>query len=336
VYYEIGTTYAVTVDTTLRDFTGRHPDEPYRFSFTPEPYFRVVSAVYASQFPQEPIAPQDPAFLFFNAPPAADIGTSIAFTPAIPGEWLVDTRTGARIGFRHSQPFAFGATYTLRIETTAADTQGHALPAPFETRFEVQGFEIRGSAPRAGEWGVGPYEGISVWATGVIDSTTVAAALQVEPAAPGRMTYWDTSFRLAPDQDLLAGTNYTVTVSTALRAWEGTALAAPHSFSFTTDAFRIRATQPYDMSTGVGRLDSVAVYFNAHLDESTVLGGFTIAPEAPGTLAIRSESLLLVFHPSVPLAPATTYQVTIGTSLHSQRGESLHEPHTFRFTTVPY
>jgi hypothetical protein len=335
VYYEIGKSYAVSVDTTLRDFTGRHPAAPYRFSFTPEPHFRVASAVFASKFSQEQVSPQDQVVVFFNSRPRADIGTSITFTPASPGRW--DRLDGyARIVFRHSQPFAFGATYSLRIETTATDTLGHALPTPFETRFEVQGFAIKGSAPEDGEGAVAPYQSLSVAATGVVDSTSVAAALQVVPAAPGRLTHWSTGFGLRPDQDLLAETTYTVTVSTALRAWEGTALGAPYRFSFTTDSFRVTYTQPYDSWTGVGRMDSVSVSFNAHLDMTTVPASFAMVPNALGTIVVSEDWPSIVFRPSVPLEPNTTYQVTIGTGLRSQRGDALREPYTFQFTTVPY
>ena len=333
LYYEIGRAYAVTVDTTLRDFTGRQPEQPVRFTFTPEPHFRVVNPWYP-QYPQgQRVGPQDLVGLLFNAPPAADIGNSVAFSPAVPGQWTSYGDMGRAI-FHHSQPFAFGTTYTLRVESTAMDTLGNRLPEPFVTSFQVQSFEIMGTSPRNGELEIPAHAPIWVRTNSVLDSTTVAQALHIEPAAPGRIANWNSEFHLTPDQDLLAATQYTVTISTGLRAWDGTPLGAPYSFSFTTAPFRVLWTEPYDGSVGVDRADSIAVYFNSHLDPATVNAAFSIVPDAPGTLAVRDEHPSLVFLPSVPFAPSTTYQVTLSTALRGESGSALLEPYTFGFTTA--
>ena len=333
LYYEIGQAYAVTVDTTLRDFTGRQPEQPVRFTFTPEPHFRVVNTWFP-QYPQgQPVGPQDPVGLLFNAPPDANIGNSVAFSPAVPGQWTTYGDLGRAI-FAHSQPFAFGTTYTLRVESTAMDRLGNRLPGPFVTSFQVQPFEIMGTSPRNGDLGVSAYARIWVRTNAVLDSTSVAQALHIEPAAPGRIANGITGFDFTPDHDLLAETQYTVTISTGLRAWDGTPLGAPYSFSFTTAPFRVLGTEPYDGSVGVDLADSIAVFFNSHLDPATVNGAFSIVPDAAGTLAVRDERASLIFLPSVPFAPATTYQVTISTALRGESGAAFLEPYTFGFTTA--
>jgi len=63
-------------------------------------------------------------------------------------------------------------------------------------------------------------------------------------------------------------------------------------------------------------------------------GAFSISPDAPGTLTVPDEYPSLMFQPNTPLASGTTYEVTISTSLQSQRGATLPEPHRFQFTTV--
>ena len=332
LYYEIGHTYTVTVDTTLRDVTGRHPELPYRFSFEPEPHFRVVSVVYPDG---SPVGSMAPVALQFNSQPVASIGSSVVIEPAIPGRWGSSPGLTS-LTFSHSQPFAFGGTYTLRVEITAMDTHGNWLPEPFVTSFQVQGFQIEDSYPSDGVGGFWPSESIRVRANGIVDSATVRQAFSMQPAVEGTFTWLSQDFRFTPSQDLLSLTPYTVTLSTGLLAWDGTPLSAPYSFTFRTAAFRVWEPAPYDGMRDVPLSDSIQVAFVSHLDPTTAARSLRISPPVPGTLAVRHESRSLVFLPSEPLAPSTYYGVMVSTALRSQRGDSLLAPYTFGFTTGMY
>lgn len=60
-----------------------------------------------------------------------------------------------------------------------------------------------------------------------------ARLLRVTPAVPGRIEWRDAvTLRLIPSAPLVPGQRYTVTVSNDFRAMDGSALAAPHQFSF--------------------------------------------------------------------------------------------------------
>ncbi|AHG93764.1 alpha-2-macroglobulin domain protein 2 (plasmid) [Gemmatirosa kalamazoonensis] len=69
---------------------------------------------------------------------------------------------------------------------------------------------------------------------GSLDRTVdPATVLRVEPAVRGRLEWRDpVTVRLVPSEMLAPGTRYAVTVSTAFRAMDGSALAEPYRFSF--------------------------------------------------------------------------------------------------------
>jgi alpha-2-macroglobulin len=69
---------------------------------------------------------------------------------------------------------------------------------------------------------------------GSLDQTVDArSVMRVEPAIIGKLEWRDpVTIRLVPDAPLTSGQSYTVTVSTDFRAMDGSALAAPHRFTF--------------------------------------------------------------------------------------------------------
>lgn len=325
--YEVGRTYAVTVDTTLRDVTGNHPVAPYRFSFVPEPFFRVIRVDFERG---QPVWPHALVRIQFNAAVDAAIDSSLQFEPAVSGSWV---HPAASVVFNHQQPFAFGTTYTLRVSDTATDAQGNHLREPFTTTFQVRTFEIDRTYPGDGSTMVSPQLYISVMTTGLVDTTTVPQAFTIEPATPGRFAWGGLGFTFLPDEELQPSTRYQVGISTALGAWDGTRLAAPYSFSFTTDQFRVVQTQPYDGAFEVPVDTPVAVHFSLQIDPTTVEAAFTISPAVSGTFE-TPDGRSFEFAPSAPLAPATFYTVTISTALRARNGAALLWPYTFSFTTA--
>jgi hypothetical protein len=329
--YAIGHTYAVTVETTLVDATGRHPDATYRFSFVPEPYFRVAGVEFERG---EPVEPLSRILLRFNAPTDPNASAGFQFTPPVAGTWLPGF-DGMGFVFNHDQPFDFSSVCVLEVPATTADRDGHTLRGPFTRSFSVQGFKIRDTYPHDGDSTASLDGGISVAVNAPIDTASVRAAFHIEPAVSGSFSSFFGGFTFEPDLQLPALAHYTVTIGTELRATDGTHLAAPYGFDFTTDAFRIYDTQPFFGQSNVAVGDSIVVRCNANLDPATAPDAIMIEPSVQGVYRFGfPPSWYFAFVPSQPLAQATEYRVTISTRLHSLGGSPLQQSYFFSFTTA--
>jgi hypothetical protein len=62
----------------------------------------------------------------------------------------------------------------------------------------------------------------------------MASAFSISPSVSGTLQNNGSSFTFTPQSSLAPNTTYTVTVSTALHGNNGTAVAHPYTFSFTT------------------------------------------------------------------------------------------------------
>jgi fibronectin type 3 domain-containing protein len=167
-----------------------------------------------------------------------------------------------------------------------------------------------------------PQGGAAVQATIAYDSGTNTATLT--PAAP-----------------LAASTTYTLAVTTAVHALDGTPLAAASSTSFTTAAPAgpiVTATTPADGATGVGPSTLVQAVFDRSLDPSTVTASsFTLTGPTgavAATVAYDDSTHTATLTPTASLALATTYTAKLTTAISSSAGAPLAAPVTWSFTTA--
>jgi len=328
--YRIGRTYAVTVQTTLEDATGRHPELPYRFSFQPEPYFRVTSV--APEDGDERVHPSSYPILKFNAVIDTTIFASLQLSPSSPGHWALTPYDSTSLSFVPTEPFPFGTQYTLTVHQEAADVDGNRLREAFVSRFRILPFKIVSNEPQNGFVGVYPGTGVSVVASGPLDPTTVAAAFSIEPAVAGTLTTESSRISLQPTMPLALDTRYTVRISTALRAADGTPLSAPHTFWFRTDRLRIFYTTPYDGGLEVPRNSLISVQCNTVVDLGSAAAAFSITPAVAGAIEMTYD-YGFSFRPNTLLEANRFYTVTISTALRSSSGTFLAAPHQFTFRT---
>ncbi len=163
----------------------------------------------------------------------------------------------------------------------------------------------------------------------LMDTSAVEAAIQIEPAAPFRAAWSGQTVTLTPDAPLDFGTDYRVRVRTAASDTDGNRLRAAFETGFRTVAagLGIRATVPVDGVAGVGIRTPIAVVFDGPVEPASVEGALQITPPVQGTLELVGETsdrgprptptdpevdpTVIVFRPSQPLAPHTTYTVTL-------------------------
>ena len=163
-------------------------------------------------------------------------------------------------------------------------------------------------------------------------------------AVPAAVTYNPSSFTatLQPNANLAFGTNYTATLTTGVKASDGTPLSAPVTWSFTTHtphAPGVTSTFPTGGATGVSPAVNVRATFDQALDPTTVTASsFTLA--GPGgnvsaTVSYDSSTQTAKLVPQQPLAVGTTYTATLSPAITSATdGVGLAGAVSWSFTTA--
>jgi hypothetical protein len=328
-FFSVGRTYIVTVDTALTDFTGRKLKRPTSFSFTPEPWFRVLTLGPAVARPEG--TPVDAfVYLCFNSTVDSSIVNSVRIAPPVAGTWRrLDAYS---FSFRPTAQFDFDTEYAFTVDLPAVDTEGHHLRAVFQSRTRTVAFTVTRSSPEPSQTHVAQRQNVVLTFSANVDTGTAAAAFRIQPPVTGR---------LLANRDRIAftghtfdlETRYTVTLSRALRSVDGTPLAGPYTLSFTTDGFRLLGVNPPDGEAFASRSTPVTFYCNSVIDSSTVRQAFSLAPAVPGRTLVFGN--MVQWTPDAPLAPGTFYRVTVSRALREQSGHSLVAPYAGTFRTTP-
>ncbi len=169
-----------------------------------------------------------------------------------------------------------------------------------------------------------------------IDTGTVHSAVTLSPPAPGGvyLYYYAGYINLHPVSPLHSRTTYTVTLTTALHASDGTPLDKDFQSSFTTESFKVGHTSPYDFETNVSRTYPLYFSLNQEIDTGSVPSAFTISPAVSGSFKFsQSYGYSFVYRPDTTLQLRTRYTVTLSTAMRSKDGDNLGTPFVLSFTT---
>lgn len=159
-------------------------------------------------------------------------------------------------------------------------------------------------------------------------------------AVSGAVVYAGTKATFLPLSSLTSNTVYTATITTAAKSAMGVALAASHSFTFTTTGPAptvpsVASTSPAADATDVGIDAVVTATFSETMNNETITSStFTLnqgTTAVAGTLTFGAMSA--TFTPSSPLEAAKVYTGTFTTDVKSAAGVPLAAIHTFSFTT---
>ncbi len=152
----------------------------------------------------------------------------------------------------------------------------------------------------------------------------------------GTLNYSGTTATLTPTVDLLPGTVYTATITTAAKNPLGIGLASDYVWTFTTGASpTVTLTDPLNLATGVALNKVVSATFSEAMDALTITGStFTLkagATTVAGTLNYSGTTATLT--PTVDLLPGTLYTATITTGAKNPLGIGLAIDYVWTFTT---
>ena len=146
-----------------------------------------------------------------------------------------------------------------------------------------------------------------------------------------------------PSAPLSAGTVYTATITSGAKAATGVALAADHSWSFTTGATAdttaplVSSTTPLAGATGVATNSKVTVTFSKAMDPASFSATtFTVsqgAAQVPGTVSYGTQGTTASFTPTAALAAGAAFTATVGIGAKDLAGNALAAAHSWTFNT---
>ena len=232
-YFKVAQAYTITIDSSVHDIYGDYFGAAASFSFTPEPYFRVTDT-----YPLNNDTAVSPVYPYITVRFNSVIDTSTALSsftlsPSVGGSANIYYGTwGLSWSLPSTTMLASATMYTVTIATSIKDVDGNVQPSPYSFSFTTASYAVTAASPVGS--GVSTTSDVYVSCNFVIDLVTLASAFSISPSVSGTLQNNGSSFTFTPQSTLAPNTTYTVTVSTALHANNGTAIAHPYSFSFTT------------------------------------------------------------------------------------------------------
>ena len=242
----------------------------------------------------------------------------------------VFTWNGSTAIFTPSRKLPQDTTFTISIAPGTEDLEGNLDPTGLEewTFATVGSPVVLRTTPLDGAGGV-PLDGtIDLFFDRLMDTASVEQAMSIEPAVNIRSSWRGSvvSFTLGPG--LAPGTRYTLTIGPEAADTGGSRLGSPFQMTFITvgAGLGIVTAIPADGVAGIGIGSPIAVRFDGPIDPVSIPGAMHVTPSVDGrfrvvdlggdgsglraaTTSTAGNTLVLV--PSTPLAPHTTYTVTL-------------------------
>jgi uncharacterized protein YkwD len=158
---------------------------------------------------------------------------------------------------------------------------------------------------------------VSISFSAPMDQTSVAASLDVDPAASVELA-WDatgTRLTISPTRGWAPATYHTVTVRPGALGASGRPMAVPARAVFLTRAATIGRIEATAMAGAEATVSSAfRITFDQPVELGAVRAALKFSPPLSGTLEVAQAPVgasAFVFTPSTPLAPATAYTVSL-------------------------
>lgn len=221
--------------------------------------------------------------------------------------------------------------FSIRIEAGYEDLLGNVAEVGLEPWiFRTVGPPaVVRAAPASGATGVAVDGVVELEFDRLMDTASVESAIRIDPPAAIHASWSGETVRLLFDTQLRFGTAYTLTVGREAADTGGNRLPEPFTLLFKTVAAGLAAvdTVPANGASGIGIRTPIAIHFDAPIDPETAREAFRITPSVDGEIRIigiaddrvpqdgsdpsSAEADAILFTPDDPLAPHTTYAVTL-------------------------
>jgi hypothetical protein len=191
--------------------------------------------------------------------------------------------------------------------------------------------------------GVGTNRVIGVVFSKPMDPASINAGSFMVAGVMGTVAY-DAANKIAsfkPSADFAPNTMFNATITTGAKDMNGTPLAAPFNFSFTTRATadtsppNIVAINVAAGATCVPLDQKITVTFDEQMDSLTLNPSTFFIEGVAGAVTFNVLSQTATFTPSAMLAANTTFTITVTTGAKDMGGVPLAAPFHQTFTTGP-
>lgn len=264
---------------------------------------------------------------FSEAVRTSTVESRFRIEPYVAGAFVWDGSTAI---FTPSAKLPEDTEFQILLEAGFEDLVGNVAEAAMEPwTFRTVGAPVVVAAtPLDGATGVAIDGAVDLQFDRLMDTASVESAIRLDPPAAIRASWSGDSVRLLFDSNLRFGTAYTLTVGVTAADTGGNRLREPYVLHFSTVAagLRVLANVPADGASGVGIGTSVAIRYDAPIDPESARAAFRITPSVAGEIRIVTipddrapltevvdpeVADTILFEPASPLAPNTTYTVTV-------------------------
>lgn len=311
-----------------------------------------LQVVDSAPFPGEELGLNDPVVVYFDRPlDCATAGDAVSLAPVIPGDVTCDANSGV-VTFAPTADYERATEYTLTVSTVLRGQDAAALIEPYTLKLNTLGYlAVSDFLPADGSAGIETDAAITVIfnrpvvpLVAVEDMGTLPNPLMIVPAVEGTGEWLNTSIYIfRPDAALAGGTAYTVSVDTALEAVDGSILAEPLKWSFTTVDPAVVDVYPQDRASDVELDDRLQLTFNQPMDRANVEANFYMRPIGQqagsiiGTFNWNDAGTVFGFEPEEPLALSEVYVAGFQNMPRAVSGTAeLTGFSSWTFATVPY
>lgn len=254
--------------------------------------------------------------------------------------------SGTMASFTPTSPLLQNTTYVARITTSVKDNTGNALQEDYIWTFST------GSTVTPLVVSTNPANNaVDVYLNKIVSAnfnmlmnhstinTSTFTLMQGTTSIAGKVTYNGQTAYFAPSSPLLAGTEYTATITTGVKNLQGTRLANDFSWKFTTGTIvapEVTATDPSNNATGVALNKIVTANFSTPMDIATINNtSFTLKNGTILIIGVVSyANSTLTFTPDSPLLEGVNYTATITTDAKNLAGTPLANNYVWEFSTL--
>lgn len=281
-----------------------------------------------------------PITVTFERPPAERTAQKLLqLAPVTPGTyaWL-SPRT---VLFQPDYPGLLrGSTYSVHV----AAQPDAGLANDVTTTFTVaDALTVQQVIPANGDTEVPMAAPIIVqFSRSVAPLTTLAAqptgsVVTFDPPLHGSGEWLNTSIYRFTPSDLVPSMTYHLRIAKGLSSAADGVLREDFVATFSTVAPAVATVSPDNNTQFASPDQEVAITFNQPMDRSAAIG-ISVHDPAGGAVAGRIDwsagDTVATFHPSIRLAPQTTYLVTVAQGLRGARGGVTAATRTTSFTTI--
>ncbi len=340
------TTYTGTIATTVKDKMGNALQVAYVWSFNTgitvsptvsitDPANNATGVVLNKILTATFSVPMDPLTITTSTFTVKQGATSVAGTVAYSGSSAL---------FKPTVALSANTLYTATITTGAKNNSNISLASDYVWKFttgSVVAPSVTTTDPANLATGVPLNKVTSATFSEVMDPATITASTFTvrtgNSLIAGTISYSGTTAMFTPTSNLLAGTQYTATLTTGAKNLAGVALANDYVWSFTAGTITaplVTSTDPANAATNVPLNKVISVNFNQAMDPSTITGTtFTLkngATSITGTVAY--SGVMASFTPTASLVSGTTYTATITTGAKNVAGIPLANNYVWTFS----